>query len=251
MKAPGLVFPSPAATARTAVRRLLSTLLLDVQLQWRNGFYYATLFVLGIMALVFSQFRLDLEWLLPMLVFSNLPINTFYFVSGLVLLEKGEGTLEAQVTSPLRSGEYLASKILSLAALSLLEALLVVWILYGWQYQVVIFAAGVALGALLFTLCGFLVVARYDSINSFLLPSIAYLMLLLLPLLDAFGLIQSSLFYLHPFQAVLKLLQFSFGQAQAWEALYGLLYGGAWAVGFYLLARRAFLRFIVRREGVG
>jgi fluoroquinolone transport system permease protein len=249
MSAP--VLPSPILTAprQAAARRLFATLRLDVRLQWRNGFYFATFFVLAVMALAFSQYRLEISWMLPMLVFSNLPINTYYFVAGLVLLEKGEGTLEAQTTSPLRSGEYLLSKNLSLAALSLLEALLVVWILGGMDLNPLLFSAGTVLGALLFTLCGFLLVARYDSINAYLLPSIPYLVLLLLPMLEAFGLAQSYLFYLHPFQAVLKLLQYSFGQGQPWEAVYGLLYGGLWVLVLWRLARRSFERFIVRREG--
>lgn len=249
MNPPSLNLRAPAVSGGAAARRLLATLKLDIQQQWRNGFYFATAFVLIVLALVFSQLRVNIGWLLPILIFSNLPINTFYFVSGLVLLEKGEGTLEAQITSPLRSSEYLFSKLLSLAGLSLLEALLVVWILYGWEYRLLFLVTAVVLGAVLFTLYGFIVVARYDSINSFLAPSILFLAVLLLPLLDASGLVRSSIFYLHPFQAVLELLEFSFGQARAGEALYGLLYGGVWAVILFIAARRSFVRFIIRREG--
>lgn len=46
----------------------------------------------------------------------NLPLATFFFIAGLVLLEKGEGTLEAQIVTPLTAGGYLASKILTLTA---------------------------------------------------------------------------------------------------------------------------------------
>ncbi len=107
--------------------RLLVTAAWDARLQLRNGFYYAT----GIMVLFWIVLlRLlpehVLRPLMPPLVLGNLIINTYYFVGGLVLLEKREGTLEAQVVTPLRTWEYLAAKVATLALLSLAENLLIV-----------------------------------------------------------------------------------------------------------------------------
>lgn len=231
--------------------RLLATVWLDIRLQWRNGFYAASLFVLAVLALIFSQVgALDLAWLLPAVVVSNLPINTFYFVGAMVLLEKGEGTLAAQVVSPLRAGEYLASKLLTLAGLSLVEALLVVVIVSGHSFRGLEFALGVVLAALLFTLAGFVLVVRYDTINAYLFPSVIYLLVLMLPLLETFGLMTSPWFYLHPLQAPLALLKVSFGRGEPWQVLYGGLYGGAWVMGLAWLARRSFAQFITRSTGV-
>jgi fluoroquinolone transport system permease protein len=87
------------------MKRLLATVRCDAQLQLRNGFYYATAFVVLIWSLVLLRLPdLDFGWLLPALVAGNLLLNTFYFVGGLVLLEKDEGTLEARTVTPLRTG---------------------------------------------------------------------------------------------------------------------------------------------------
>ena len=100
--------------------RLVSTIRWDAQLQIRNGFYYASAFVAVVSILVLSQLRLSpdtLALLLPAIVLQNIFINTFYFIGGLVLLEKGDGTLEGLIVSPLRKEEYLASKVVTLTLL--------------------------------------------------------------------------------------------------------------------------------------
>ena len=83
--------------------RLLRTIVIDVRLQFRNGFYYASAFVAVVLVLFLSQLRaVDLGPWWPAIILENLVINAFYFMAGLVLLEKGEGTLEALVVTPLR-----------------------------------------------------------------------------------------------------------------------------------------------------
>ena len=64
--------------------------------------------------------------MLPAVVFGNLVAVNFYFMAGLILLGKGEGTLEAQVVTPLAYWEYLVSKTVTLAALSLVEQFVIV-----------------------------------------------------------------------------------------------------------------------------
>ena len=92
------------------MKRLASSLWLDFRLQFRNGFYYAAAFVTVVAIVILRQFpNLDFKWLLPALLLNNLLIGTFYFFGALVLLEKKEGTLEAQIVTPIRSWEYLLS----------------------------------------------------------------------------------------------------------------------------------------------
>ena len=45
-------------------------------------------------------------------------LATFVFLAGLLLIEKGQGTLEGLIVTPLRSSEYLLAKILSLTVLA-------------------------------------------------------------------------------------------------------------------------------------
>ena len=101
----------------------------------------------------------------------------------------------------------------------------------------------------MYTLTGFLLVARYRSINEFMFPSVLFTTVLSLPLLHYFGFWDTWLLYLHPFAAPLVLLGGAFRPLAPWEWAYGLFYSAAWAGLLLLAGRRAFDRFIVPREG--
>lgn len=230
------------------MKRLLSTMRLDVQLQFRDGFYYAAAFVAVLSVLLLGQLpATSLAWFLPVLIVNNLIINNFYFIGGLVLLEKGEGTLEAQVVTPLRIGEYLAAKGATLSLLSLLETVVIVSLTVGLGFNVFTLVTGVVLTSIFFMLAGFTVVARYDSINEYLLPSVLYTALLSLPLLPYVGVGQSWLFYLHPLQAMLLLLQAAFQEVATWQLIYGVIYSALWLGLFYRVSQRAFYHFVISK----
>ena len=234
------------------MHRLAATVRLDLRLQLRNGFYYAVAFVLACWFLLLTRLpAIDWGYVLPAVVFGNLVMVNFYFVAGLVLLEKGEGTLETQVVTPLADWEYLASKTATLTALSLVEQVVIVWSAHGGGFSVGPLVAGIVLAAILYTLAGFLLIARYRSINEFMFPSVLFTAVLSLPMLHYFGLWDTGLLYLHPLTAPLVLLAGAFRPIPSWQWAYGLLYSAAWAGVLLLAARRAFDRYIVAREGAG
>ena len=231
--------------------RLTSTMQWDVRLQFRNGFYYASAFVATISILILGQFpNADFTILLPIILFTNLLINTFYFIAGLVLLEKGEGTLEGLIVSPLRHWEYLVSKVATLTLLSFFEASVITLIIYGFGVNWIAFLLSIIILCALYALFGFAFVARYDSINAFLLPSVLFTTLLGLPIINLIGLWQTPLMYLHPFQAPLLLLTAAFQPVAAWQILYGVLYGLLWIGAAFHWSYRAFHRFVILKEGV-
>ncbi|MFZ0547979.1 MAG: hypothetical protein WAM60_21215 [Candidatus Promineifilaceae bacterium] len=232
-------------------KRLYNTILWDIRLQFRNGFYYAAA-VVGVMAvLLLSQLPKEtLAWALPILVLGNLLMNGFYFVSGLVLLEKGEGTLEAQIVTPLRNQEYLFAKVATLTALSLLENMTIVALTYGFGPYLFKVLVGLLLAAPLYTLFGFVVVVRYDAVNEFLLPSIVFASLLSLPMITYLGANLSWPIFLHPLEGSLLWLTAAFQPVPGWQLSLSLLYSAAWIGIGAVVARRAFYRFVVVREGV-
>jgi fluoroquinolone transport system permease protein len=232
------------------MQRLFSTIRCDMRIQLRNGFYYATGFVLAVYALAFSQLagaRLNLGWLLPAVVLNNLLITTFYFIGALVLLEKAEGTLAAQVVSPLRAGEYLAAKVITLTVLALAYNLAIVAMIAGRAFALLPLFIGVAAAAALLVMAGFVAVAGYDSINEYLLPSLLYAAALLLPLAYVGGW-DSGLLYLHPLQGPLLLMRAAFEPRAGWEVAYGGLASALWLGAGYWLCRRSFWRFAAARE---
>jgi fluoroquinolone transport system permease protein len=228
------------------MKRLLTTIHCDVTLQVRNGFYAATLFVTIIWALILLRAgALDLRWLLPPLVVGNLLIGTFYFIGGLVLLEKGEGTLTAQVVTPLRIGEYLGAKVATLTALALAETLAIVPLIAGWHFNALLLIAGTTVAGAFYCLVGFIAVARYTAINEYLLPSGVYIAVLWVPLLAHLAQWRPWLLYLHPLSAALVLVEAAFEPTAAWQVLYGVVYSALWLALLYAWSRRAFRRWIV------
>ena len=233
------------------MKRLFSTILCDIRLQFRNGFYYVVAFILAGWALLLTQIpAIDWGKLLPPLVLSNLIVATFYFIGGLVLLEKGEGTLEAQVVTPLTTWEYLASKVISLTGLSLVENLVIVGLAYGLGFWVFPMVLGIGLASAIYVLVGFMAIARYDTINEYIFPSVLYTVALVLPLLHYFGIWESWLFYLHPLLAPLILMKAAFLPVKLWQLAYALLFSSFWIAILFLYSVRSFHNFIVIKAGV-
>lgn len=228
--------------------RLLATIRCDLTLQLRNGFYAATIFVTALWALVLLHAgALDIRWLLPPMLVGNLLLGTFFFLGAQVLLERGEGSLTAQVVSPLRAREYLCSKVTTLSALALLETLVLAPIMAGWRFNGALLVAGVLLAAAVYCLAGFIVVARYESVNTYLLPAGAYVSALWLPLLAYLAQWQPWPLYLHPLTGPLLLVQAAFEPAAPGQLLAALGSSLAWVGLLSLGSRRAFARWMVAR----
>ena len=110
-------------------------------------------------------------WILPVALLGNHVTNGFYFIAAIVLLEKAEQSLEAQLVAPLRAWEYLSARIASLCLLSLAESVAIVALAYEGSVEWAALALGVVMMTSLLACFGFLRVARYKSINEFLFPS--------------------------------------------------------------------------------
>ncbi len=230
--------------------RLLNTIYWDMVRQYRNGFYFVSAIVVAFFAVLLRQLNgVDWGWWWPVILLENLVMNTFYFVSGIVLLEKGEGTLEAQIVTPLRDWEYLLAKVASLFVLSAAESLALILLVSGPGFNWFWMLLGIAFFVAIYTLYGFFVVSRYDSISEFILPSALWTMGFSLPLLPYFDLWNHWSLYLHPMQAPLVLVHAAYAPIPGWELVYGVLYGLLWvAIGWYI-SQRAFYRFVVTKEG--
>jgi fluoroquinolone transport system permease protein len=90
------------------VRAFATALRWDVILQARNGFYWASAFLVlvvgGLLLALPAAARANEAAWVPAVVAVNLQITTFFFVAGLILLERDEGTLAALAVSPFSPG---------------------------------------------------------------------------------------------------------------------------------------------------
>jgi fluoroquinolone transport system permease protein len=232
------------------MKRLSSTILCDIQLQARNGFYTISLFIIALWSGLISILpHFDTQQILPILVFTNLIITTFYFISGLVLLEKNEGSIYAQIVTPLRLNEYLFSKLLTLSILACVENLAVVLLLQGFDVNFLSLITGVLLASMLFAVFGFIFIVRYDNINAFLMPSVAFMFLISLPVLPLLGIGQTWMFYVHPLNGPLLLIKGGFGSLRLWDIFYAVGTSLIWIGIFIKLSKKQFHQFLVIEKG--
>lgn len=228
--------------------RLVLMLTQDIQLQIRYGLYpiYAVVVLLFVAGIQYIPTELQ-STAVTVVIFSDPVFLGMYFIASLVLFEKGEGVLDAMTTSPLRSTEYLLSKVLSLTILTVIASGLIAVLGYGIQFHAGLFALGVVLTSVLFILLGFVAVSRFDTLNSYFVTSLFYMLPFGVPLIGFIG-IEHPLINVIPTQATIVLIGTAFGAIEpstGWELLYAIGYLLTWIIIAWLLATRAFTKHIV------
>ncbi|MBI2848768.1 MAG: ABC transporter permease [Chloroflexi bacterium] len=236
-----------------AARRFVATLRRDALVQYRNGLYQVSLVVV---AAVFALIRIfparpgDFGPLLPGFLIMVALITTFYFIGALVLLERDEGMLSGLAVTPLRLGEWLGARVVSLVFLALAENLAIVLLAYGTGFQPLPLLFGLLMLGGIYTLLGLVAIAPYDTINAYLLPSVPWVLgLLVLPLLGYFDLWSPGVLYLHPVQPSLLLMRAAFVAPPAWEMVYAATGSLFWLALSWILALRAARRLVQRATG--
>ncbi len=230
--------------------RLSATLRLDVQLQARNNVYL--IIAVAALGLAFALRALftpeQLHFFMPLVALSGVSLTTFFLVGVLLLLERGEGTLDVVLVSPLRPAEYLASKLLTVTALALVESVLIVGIAYGLGFSFLWLVLAALLRAALVAAVGVAVGVRYRSITHFLAPAVALTVAFDLPVLWYLELWPSPLFYLWPTLPSLLLAKAAFLPVDPLELVYACVYGALALGAAVFWASRALDRFVVRGE---
>ena len=235
------------------MNRFVATLKLDCLIQFRQGFYIVSVIVLLALAFWIPIVRNLASVLLPAVLLTNMMISTFVFLAGMLILEKGERTLEGQIVSPLRPEEYLLSKITSLAALALFENVVITGMALSSGFidnvNWVLIVTGTLLCAVLYTLLGFLTIIRFDSISEFFVPMIVITTVLELPAFVCFGMPEFGWLYLLPSHG--PMLLFLSGQVTltTGQMFYAVVYPSAWIVAAFLFGRKALRRFVT--GGIG
>ena len=190
-----------------------------------------------------------------LLLFFDPAIIGIMFVGALVLFEKSENVLQALVITPMKTDDYLLSKILSLTILSIISASIFMALMYifgGVDFNIFYLVAGIILTSILLILLGFILVSRLKSINEYLLAMALFFMgLTFPPMLHLSGLYENIVFYAWPTQASLLIFRGVFSEAslETWEIVYGIVYQIVWIGLLFFLARRAFYKYIVSRGG--
>src|SRR5688572_4102131 len=212
---------------------ILHALRWDVIVQARNGFYWASAFlIIVISALLLSlpeTARANSALWVPAILVINLQITTFFFVAGLMLLERDEGTLNALAVSPLSASGYLAMRTFTLTALAAAETIAIVWIGFGSGGSWSLILLGTASLGVIYTGFGAAIATRYDSVNALLLPASGFVALLLLPLLPHFGLAPRLPLLFHPLEPPMTLVRGGYVAVDPTEVAFGVVGSFGWS----------------------
>lgn len=244
-------------TTTTTSTRLFSTVKLDVLVQWRQRLYIigvglAVLIGLGLRQMADAE---ALQTLLPVMFLLAVGGTTFIYIAGLIVFERSEHTLDAMFVSPLRLAEYLASKLISLTLLVLVEGTTLVLLaggVEGGSYAPVInwllILGGTALMGAMLTLCGVILVVRFDTITDFLMPALLVAVPLQIPALYFAGLSDSPLWLVIPTSAPTMLIWGAWNGLEAPQLLYGIAYSLLVIAVAYVWASRAFTHHVIEKR---
>ncbi|MFD0714796.1 ABC transporter permease [Paenibacillus sp. GCM10027626] len=236
--------------------RFVSALGYDMKLQARHGFYYAYLIISILYIILLQALPGEYRQLTGIiLTFSDPSALGFFFIGGLVLLEKGQGIHDSLFVTPYTTSEYIWSKTLSLMLLSLLTSTVIHLSAFGLSAgsSLLPFWAGVGLTSIFFTLIGLGVAAGCQTLNGFFLQSMLVTAVFYLPLLEIVGVYDRLhlLYAVLPTHATLLLLKSPFEPVSNLTLLYAMLQLGAWIALAYLWTRRMFTRAVILKIGKG
>jgi fluoroquinolone transport system permease protein len=224
----------------------------DVRLQIRQGLYTVYAVIAVVYIVILRALGPDTRTiLLPLLVFLDPSMLGFFFVGGIVLLERNDRILFALFTTPMTVRGYFLAKIGSLTLLATLASLAISVAAVGAGFRPLLLAAAVVPTAALFTLLGLGAVSRFRTVSEYLIVSSLYMLPAALPFLDYFGIARSPLFYLIPSHGALRLTAAAF--APALPDVGPFIASGAslllWLAAAWIWAAGWFRRYVVLRVG--
>lgn len=209
--------------------RLKMLIKADIRMQYKYGFYL--LYVFLSIVYVAILFAVPEGWrpkAAILLIFTDPAALGLYFMGAIVLFEKSERVLNSIAVSPVKTSEYVLSKLLSLSVIST-AAGLVIGIAGGVVKEPVSFTLGVFLCACLFSSVGLIVACKISTLNQFVLATIPGELLISMPALLWLFFYDRDWLIVHPGAALMMLLG-------GGPTLLPLLILLIWAALFFMLA---------------
>ena len=201
----------------------------DIRFQWKYGFYFLylvlTLLYLMILQLLPSAWKPKVAMLL---VFSDPAAMGLFFMGAIIQLEKGAHTLQSLSVSPVRSHEYVLSKLFSLGLLATLVALCLATagklLDHPMHFILVVFA-----GSCIFSSIGMMIATKTETLNQFIVATIPMELVINLPAVAYVLGYNHPLMLLHPGCCIMELIMFG-------ERIFlASLILSLWAIALFLL----------------
>ena len=216
-------------------KRLWAAARTDMILQSRNRLYAISVFVSALTGLALAQLS-SAETMASLFPAAALLIaggSTLLYVTAMIALERGDGTLQAVSVSPLQPSEYIGAKVLTLTALGALEATLMfgaAWALMTSSYGATLHApslGALSLGAIslaaMHVLAGVIVAVRFREFIDALLPMGGVAVVMQLPAFYFLGALPYEALLVIPSGAPTMLLYGAFHPLKTWQWVYAVV----------------------------
>lgn len=180
----------------------------DIQFQWKYGFYLLY-FIMVVLYLSFLSLLSGnaKEMVAALCVYSDPAAMGMFFMGAIVLLEKSQRVLDSLAVSPMKPGEYIAGKVVSIALISELVGLVIMT--QGKTENTFLTIVGILAGSLLFSFCGIIVGTKINTINQYIVGTLPFELLGFVPVIAyRLGFLGDSAWMLiHPGCAAIRLIE--------------------------------------------
>ena len=240
-----------------SMKRLLNAIKWDVRFQKNYGLYMAgtvlTLVWVGVLSL-FNEEGIKLA--VQVVLLADVSTMGLLFIGAILFFERGQGSISAVITTPLKTKEYVLSKVISLTVfITVFSVLLVVLTSFikGIKFNGFYLMLAVLIIAVEYILMGFYLSTFFKNFTDFLLPMGLVFAFMNLPIFTMFN-IQSLekftyLFYVIPSTGLVKLLQGLYAAQSGLVVLYAIVYNSLLIYVLFKLCIKNFNTKVIGREG--
>lgn len=223
------------------MKRLFSAIKYDILFQFRQGFYLAYGFVTITYLVLLKSIPSEIATaIFPFILFTDISVLGFFFIGGVLLLEKDQNSLEALFVTPLTVVEYLLSKIVSLSIIASIATVILFITISGDLLFLPSLLLLVWANMFLYTLLGIGLVSNVKCINDYFVMGVPVGVILFLPLLNYFGVIKFIPFYFLPTEPTLEMLNGEF-------SLLAIIIVAFWMIISWFIGYSLFVKNIVRK----
>ncbi len=229
----------------------------DFKFQYKYGIInVAIILLLMYLALIYFTPKSLAPMILPISFITDFGVTSFIFVSAMIFFEKGEGTIYAIVTSPIKVSEYIKSKIISLSfTIMFLGFALAIGGAYFKDIETnyIYVFLGAILTCSFFILLGIISSTYFKSFTDVLLPMSLLLFILFIPFLNIFNIealsFMNYIYWIWPTHHMIKIIQGVYSNINIFIVLFGCIYVIFINYMLYKIAIRKFNKNIIGRAG--
>ncbi|MBH1942330.1 ABC transporter permease [Mobilitalea sibirica] len=213
--------------------RLRSLIIGDIQFQFKYGFYFVyTVFTFFYICLLFAFPATIREKAAILMIYSDPAAMGLFFMGSIVLFEKSQRVLNSIAVSPVKVSEYILSKVVSLGLIGTVVGVLIAFAAGNRNIILVIIAT--FMGSVIFSLFGLMIASKIQTLNQFMVATIPFEILCLVPsIFYLFG-YQKPFMLLHPGIIVIRMMEGKNIENIAFE----LLMLGIWILMIYMVTYR-------------